>query len=132
MVICATLLFAAENPWAKVTELKNRTELRVFKKGVTEPVNAVFFEATDDRLIAVVKNAQVSFAKDEIDRIDARPAATGKKKIATESKSKTEPPDTTPRPPHGVDVPRDSWSSGVSIGGGKADFETIYRRQSAR
>jgi hypothetical protein len=136
-VICASLLFGTalfgkDDPWAKVTELRNRAELRIYKKGVAEPVNAVFFEATDERLIAVVKNAQVSFAKEDIDRVDARPAAAGKKKVAAETKVKTDTPDTTPRPPHGVDVPRDSWSGGVSFGGSKADFETIYRRQSAK
>lgn len=126
----ASLLFGADNPWTKVQELKSRAELRIYKKGVAEPVNAVFFEATDDKVIVVVKNAQVAIAKDDIDRLDARPAGKTARTVTREAKvTPGTPPDTAPQPPHGVDVPKDSWSTGMSIGGGsKPDFETIYKR----
>jgi hypothetical protein len=132
VLLLAAGLFAVENPWSRVQELKNRAELRIYRKGVAEPVNALFCGVTDDVLIAVVRNAQVSFAKNEIDRLDARPASAAKRTVKPESKVKTEMPDGTPHPQRGLEVPRDSWSGGVSFGSDKPDFETICRRQSAK
>jgi hypothetical protein len=54
-----------------VKELKSRAELRIYKKGAREPINATFDDATDDRLIVVVKNEQVAIPKEDIDRLDA-------------------------------------------------------------
>jgi len=48
---------AVEKSWDKLKELKSGTELRIYKKGV--PILAVMDEATDDRLLVVVKNEQV-------------------------------------------------------------------------
>jgi hypothetical protein len=123
LAVCT--LGAADNPWLSVQHLKSRQELRVYKKGSSEPVNAVFADANEDRLIVVVKNKEVAIPRQEIDRIDARPAA--KTPVTRETTEKTVDPDYRPRPPHGDDVPGSSVGSNISFGG-KGAFETIYRR----
>ena len=120
-------VFAADDPWTKVRELKSGTELRVFKKGSTQPVLAKMDELTDDNLVVVVKNEQVAIARNQIDRIDYRPPQPGGR-VTAKSETKATDPDTTPGPPgHGSRTPGTSTSSGLVIGS-KPDFETIYRR----
>jgi hypothetical protein len=69
------VLSGADNPWAKVQELKSRSELRIYKKGAREPLMATLDEVTEDRILIVVKNEQMSVPKDDIDRLDARAAS---------------------------------------------------------
>ena len=126
-LLAAITAFAADDPWAKVRELKSGTELRIYKKGVTQPVLAKSDELTDDNLVVVVKNEQVAIARDQIDRIDYRPIKPGGR-LTTETKTKTTEPDTSPRPPgFGSTVPGTSTSTSVGIGS-KPDFELIYKR----
>ncbi len=125
--LAAAVIFAADDPWKKVSELKGGTELRVFKKGSAQPVLARMDELTADNLVVVVKNEQVAIARDQIDRIDYRPAQKAGR-VTAKSETKATEPDLTPGPPgHGSRVPGTSTSSGLSIGS-KPDFETIYRR----
>ena len=126
-LLAAMTAFAADDPWAKVRDLKGGTELRIYKKGTAQPVLAKSDDVTDDNLIVVVKNEQVAIPKDQIDRIDYRPTKPGGR-LTTETKSTPTEPDTTPGPPgHGSRVPGTSTSTNVGIGS-KPDFELIYRR----
>ena len=131
LAFAAFAAFAAENSWDKVRDLKTGTELRIFKKGTHQPVVGTMDEANDDRLIAVVKNEQVAIQKDDIDRIDYRPA--GKTRPVKETR--TTQSDSTQTTPVGP-VPQGTragptTSTSTSFGGGsKPDFETIYRRTS--
>jgi len=128
----ALLAFAADNPWAKVKDLKTGTELRIFKIKAKQPILAKMDELTDESLVVIVKNEQTAIPKEEIDRIDYRPPQTGSR-VTKESKTTTTtdlPEPVGPRPTPGASVPGMSSSSGVSVGS-KPDFETIYRRTSA-
>ncbi len=118
---------AADTSWTRVKELKSRAELRIYKKGAREPINATFDDANDDRLIVVVKNEQVAIPKEDIDRLDARAAATPRK-VNVEKTEKITDPDPVPSPRSQAPIPGESTSSNVSFGGSKSDFETIYRR----
>lgn len=40
-------LLGADSSWTKVKELKSRAELRIYKKGAHEPINATFDDAND-------------------------------------------------------------------------------------
>ena len=123
----AALLLGADN-WTKVQDLKSHSELRVYKKGVREPINATFDEANEERIVVVVKNRQIAIPKEEIDRIDARPAKTPRKVNVDSTVTQTDP-DLRPHPNPGIPVPGTSSSSNVSFGGGdRPGFETIYRR----
>ena len=114
------------DPWEKVRNLKTGTELRIFKRGVTQPVIAESGDLTEKNLIVVVKNSQIAIAREQIDRIEARP--TGRSRIRTESKTETlHPGDGEPPRAFGRSGPLTSTSSGVTFGG-KPPFETIYRR----
>lgn len=121
-----------DDQWAAVKKLKSGTEIRVFKIGAAQPVLAKAGDATDDKLIIVVKNAQTAIDRNAIDRIDARPAA-GKRATVTSTATSNEP---TAQAVDGVrpenyPKPGSSYSSGISMGS-KPDFETIYKRRAGK
>ena len=131
LLTTAALAFGADNPWAKVKDLKTGTEIRVYKVGGKQPIVAKMDELTDESLIVVLKNEQKAIARDEIERIDARPAPTGSRVIKETKTTSDLPEPVGPRPtPGGSSVPGTSSSSGVYTSG-KPDFETIYRRTAA-
>jgi cell division protein FtsN len=86
-------------------------------------------EANDERLVVVIKNEQQAIQKDDIDRIDFRPAT--KSKIAKETRtSQTDSTQTSsvgPQPRGSQPGPSTSTTTSIS-GAPKPDFETIYRR----
>lgn len=126
-ILTATSTITAAEDWARVRALKSGTEIRIHQKGVDKPVHAKMDEADADRILVVVKNEQRAIARDEIDRIDARPGAPVAR-ITNDTKATTgsEESRKTMRTP--LERPRTgSLSSGVSIGG-KPDFEVVYRR----
>jgi hypothetical protein len=132
LLLTAAALLGADNPWTKVQELKSGSELRIYKKGSMQPVIATFDEANEERVIIVVKNVQTAVPKEDIERIDARPAAQKTRKINSESTAKTTNPDYTDTGSHSVPVPGTSYSSSVGMSGSpRPDFETIYRRPMA-
>jgi hypothetical protein len=120
MVLACLVGFAAGDDWAKVKALKTGAELRVFKKGSTQPISAQMGDLTDDNLIVIVKKTETAIPKDQIDRIDARPPAGSR--VTKE---------TTMKDDVGSDgSPKSSMSTNYSVGG-KPDFEMVYRRSSA-
>jgi hypothetical protein len=123
----ALTLFAADNPWDKVRELKTGTELRILKKGSRQPVIGSMDEANDERIVVVIKNEELAIQKDEIDRIDCRPAT--KSRVSKETRVTQS--DSTQTPPVGPQGSQNgpSTSTTTSYGGAsKPDFVTIYRR----
>ena len=131
LVLAAITILAADNPWSKVRELKSGSELRIYKKGASQPIIATMDEANDERLIALVKNEQLAFAKADIDRIDARPETKGGRMIKTTTSTNTELHDKVAAPgPQGQMGPSSSTSTSFS-NRPKPDFETIYRRVAA-
>jgi len=127
--LAALTVFAAENSWKKVCDLKTGVELRIIKKGARQPILGTMDEANDERIIVVVKNEEIAIQKDDIDRIDYRPA--GKAKATKETRTtQTDSSQTTPAGPAGQGAapgPSTSTSTTYSTGS-KPDFETIYRR----
>ncbi len=120
----------ADDPWAKVRALKSGTDLRIYKKGVSQPLNVKMGDLTDDNLVVINKNEQVAIARDAISRIDARPI--GKQRVTTETKVSTK--DVTGDPKAAIPAPGSSGagsttstSTGFTVGS-KNDFETVYRR----
>jgi len=121
---------AADDPWDKVVNLKHGAEIRIYKKGAKEPLVAKFDEADAERVLIVSKDSQMAVAKDDMERLDARPQPkTPPRKSSTSTTGKTTDPDYTPHPNAGVPVPGTSYGSSVSLGSGKAEFETVYRRR---
>ena len=112
--------FGAGDDWAKVKALKTGAELRVFKKGSTQPISAVMADLTDDNLIVLVKKTESAIPRDQVDRIDARPSTGSRVTKETTTKDSV--------------GPDGSQTSGMSTGysfSGKPDFETVYRRSPA-
>jgi hypothetical protein len=126
--------YGADNPWNKVKELKTGTELRIYKTGAKQPILAMMDEATDDRLVIVVKKEQMAIDKDEIDRIDFRSPKSGGSRVTKDTRTTLDPPGQVAGPaPRGGGSsggPTTNSSSSVNFGS-KPDFETIYRRSSA-
>ena len=125
LLLAAMTVFAADDPWAKVRGLKSGTELRIYKKGSPQPVLAKMDQLTDENLVVLVKTEQIAIARDQIDRVDYRPA---KPRVSTETKTTTTDPDTRPAPPgYGSRTPGTSTSTSVGVGS-RPDFEEVYRR----
>jgi hypothetical protein len=126
LLLSAAALFAADDSWNKVKELKSGTEIRILKRGAAKPIEGKIDEAHDDNVVVVLKNEQVAIAKEDIDRLDYRPKGS---RITRNEGAKDTPPDTTPPVgmDHGANVPGKSYNSGLSIGS-KPDYETVYRR----
>jgi hypothetical protein len=126
----ALLAFGADDTWDKVRELSTGQELRIQQKGVTKPILAEMAEATEERIVVVVKNEQLAIPNENIDRIEARPK--GGSRISKESKVTTRGPGNPEagsyRPGGPSSAPSQSVNSGMTIGG-KPAFETVYRRQ---
>jgi hypothetical protein len=132
LLLAAATAFAADDPWAKVKELKSGTEIRVLKKGSMQPVLGKIDEANDESLILVVKNEQIAIPKIQIDRLDYRPPQPGGR-IVKESKTKVEDANTAQEPRAGMNgtgVGPGYSTSTVFSPQGKPDFESIYRRPS--
>jgi hypothetical protein len=91
------MLFATDNPWAKVIAIPNRSELRVYQKGVPNAIAATLADATEERIVVVTKNRQMMIAKEDIEGIDARPIEPKKMPEATTTQT-TADPDLAPRP----------------------------------
>ncbi|MGD0868147.1 MAG: hypothetical protein ABSB88_01245 [Bryobacteraceae bacterium] len=130
LLVAVASAWAADDAWSKVKALKTGTELRVYKKGSMQPILAQMDELTDNNLVVIVKKTQTAIARDEIDRIDARPQAG--RRVTTETTTKETVPDAKsaseqPSPGRGPDVPGTSTSTNVSLGS-KPDFELVYRR----
>ena len=125
-------LFAADDEWTKVRQLKTGTELRIVKRKSSQPILAIMDEAGEDNLVAVIKNEQVSIPKDEIERIDYRPKQTGGRATKeTKTTSTQEAPDARQGPPKATHGGGDSTSYSTNYSWGKPDFETVYRRKAA-
>jgi hypothetical protein len=121
--------FCADDPWAKVRELKSGTEIRIFKKGSMQPILARMDEATGDSLIVVVKNEQVAIPRELVDRLDYRPPQPGGR-VKKETISKVETPEMRAgEAPSPREVPGQTTTTSTNyVVGSKPDFETIYRR----
>jgi hypothetical protein len=119
---------AADDPWKKVKELKTGVEIRVLKHGSMQAVIGTMDEATDERLVLVVKAEQTSIPREQIDRLDYRPPQPGGR-FVRESKSEMKDPDaksTVPYTPGGT-APSQSNTTTVYVHQ-KPEFETIYRK----
>ena len=131
LLFCAAFVaFAADDPWAKVKELKTGTELRVYKKGAAQPLLVQMDELTDDNLVVIDKKKQTAIARDQIERVDYRPS--GKSRVTRETTTKVtdsvgDPKAVIPSPHPDTPGSTTSTSSNVSFGS-KPDFETIYKR----
>lgn len=123
--------FAADDPWAKLREVKSGNEIKVWKKGATQPVLAKFDDLTEEHLLVVLKDKQSAIPRDEIDRVDARPSQkrtiTKETKVSNDVTNPQAPKPPSPYNSNPAGGPSGSMSSGLNIGG-KPDFENVYRR----
>ena len=128
LLLAGVVAFGADDEWAKVKALKTGAEIRVFKKGSTQPILAQMDELTDDNLIVIVKKTQTAIPKDQIDRIDARPG--GGSRVTKETTTKETFPDSKAAAEAGPGTtpgPTTTTTTSVNMGS-KPDFETVYRR----
>ena len=129
LALAAATLFAADDPWAKVQALKSGTEIRVLKKGSTQPLIGKFDEADATRLLMVLKTEQIAVPKEQVDRLDYRPAAGSR--VTVNGKTVQNDPSAAREPRAGMNHESEggttSTTAGVNVGS-KPDFELLYRR----
>jgi hypothetical protein len=123
----AVAALAAENPWAKVMELKSGGEVRILKAGSPQPLLGTLDEAREDNVVVVVKNEEIAIPRDQILRLDYRTRQTGKHVTTKETRETETPPDPNAVSPRDRSTPSTSESTTYSFGS-KPDFRTIYRR----
>jgi hypothetical protein len=131
----AGLVSGADDPWAKVKELKTGAELKVYKRGAAQPLSVKLGELTEENLVVINKNQETAIPRDEIDRIEARAAGrtrtitdtqTAEKNAATDPRSNIPGPNSPPGAMHAATT---TTSSGVTWS--KEGFETVYRKTAA-
>jgi len=133
VIFAALVTMGADDPWAKVKELKSGSDLKIWKRGASQPVDAKYDDVTEEKLIVVLKNEQVGLDKSEIDRIDARaPSKRPKPTVESKTTREVQVSDRSAAPPRSmkeaqVGGPSTSTSSTVSWGD-RPGFETVYRR----
>lgn len=130
--LCAVAAFAAGDEWQKVQDLKSGSEIRIYRKGERQPLSAVFSEASAERVVVIVKNAQSAIAKDDIDRLDARPSGKSAPRVTSQTTTKNTDPDYTIPPTNGVPVPGSSSSTSYNVGSSKPAFATVYVRPATK
>jgi hypothetical protein len=136
LVLAAGLVaVGADDPWAKVKDLKSGSELKLWKKGTSQPIDAIYDDLGEEKLLVVVKNEQMSIPREGIDRIDAR-ASTKKDKPKVESTVQRDinnpsPVAAPPRDQKSRSIPGDTTSASTSVSWSKSNFETVYRRMPA-
>ena len=132
ILLCAAVALGADDPWAKVKELKTGAELKVYKRGAAQPLSVKLGELTEENLVVINKNQETAIPRDEIDRIEARAAGrtrtitdtqTAEKNAATDPRSNIPGPNS---PPGAMHAPSTTTSSGVTWT--SQPFETIYHR----
>ena len=133
LILCAAALaYGADDPWAKVKEVKTGAELRVYKRGAVQPLTVKMDELTDQNLVVIDKKSQLAIPRDQIERIEARPSGRTRTVTNTqtaEQNAATDPRSTIPgpnQPPGAVHASTTTTASGVTWT--KQDFETIYRK----
>ena len=133
VLLAALVAIGADDPWAKVKELKSGSEMKIWKRGASQPVDAKYDDLTEEKLLVVVKNEQAGIDKDAIDRIDARaPSKRPKPTVENKVSRDVQLSDRSAAPPRSmkesqVGGPSTSTSSTVSWGD-RPGFETVYRR----
>lgn len=118
--------------WDKVRRLPTGAELRIYKRGASQPLQAEMDEADEERIVVILRNTQSAIAKSEIDRIDSRPK--GGSRATRETRTETQSIDPNlgrPQTP-GNRPPGPSGSSSSSLTFGRPAFETVYRRRAAQ
>ena len=124
------LAWGSDDAWAKLREVKSGAELRVYKIGSAQPLLVKMGELTDEHLVIIEKNKQTAIARDQIDRVEARP--TTKRTVSKETKvtdNTNDPKNVIPSPAQqGTHGPNTSTSTTAGMSFDKPPFETVYRR----
>ena len=129
LLLAAVAAFADEDPWAKVSQLKAGSELRIYKTHEKRPLTAVLDEVRPDSVVVVVKNSQVSIPKSRIERIDSREHSARRVDMETRKNVGT-PEEVATGRSKDSNLPPGSTSSGIRIHS-KPEFETVYKRAPA-
>ncbi|MBI2685010.1 MAG: hypothetical protein HYX27_01745 [Acidobacteria bacterium] len=122
--------FAADDGWGKVKAVPNGTEVRVTKIGARFGVIANVYEVTDESIIVTTKTEQISFAKDQIVKIESRPFASTSRVTRSSTVDNTPLNREAARPtpgPSRTPGPSGSASSGLHVSGKEA-FNLVWTR----
>ena len=65
LLLTGLVAFGAGDDWAKVKALKTGSELRVYKKGSTQPITAQMDELTDDNLVVIVSSLRLHLKRSD-------------------------------------------------------------------
>lgn len=123
---------ADDDAWAKLRDVKSGAEIRVYKIGAAQPLTVKMGELTDENLVIINKDKQTAIARDQLERVEARPAGKGRTMTSTTKTTDSvgDPKAVIPGPDQqGTPGPRTSTSTSSSVTLDKPAFEVVYRRQ---
>lgn len=133
ILMLAALAGWGADDWIKVRSLQSGTDLKIWRTGSKQVLEAKMDEANDERLLVATKNEQLSIPKDEIERIDKRepkapkgPKMETRRTITTRSEVPGTDPNKINRPARPGTMPENSVSSSATWG--SSGFETVYRK----
>jgi hypothetical protein len=111
--LLACVLAWAADDWQKVRDLASNSEVRVYQKDSTKPLDGKTSGATDRKLILTTKNAVLSINKADIDRVDYHPP---RKMVRTDTSESNN------------DGSSNSQSASTSYSWSREGWQTIYQR----
>ena len=133
LLTAVVVAFGADDPWAKVRELKSGTELRIYKRGTAEPVMATMQEATEERVVILLKRELTSVRRVDIDRLDQRPRT--RQRVTTQTSAVIRAAGNPARSEERIGssaTPSSTSTMGTLTINSKPEFETVYRRPPSR
>ena len=137
MVRTLLFLFAAvaaasgdEDPWMKVRKVESGSEVRIYKTGKKKPVEGKFERASGESVVVLLKDAQVSIPKEQVERVDWRPVRSGSGVAMETARNVGSKEDSITGRSKNSKLPPQSTATGIKIRPW-VGYETIYRRAEA-
>lgn len=127
LLMTAAAAFGEEDPWAKLRGLESGSELRIYKIGAKQPINARLDEVKQESILIATDKEQMAVPKSEIERVDRR-IAPATSRVAVEARRVVGTHESTVSAA-GADrsAPPLSTLAGIKIKS-QQDFEIVYQR----
>jgi hypothetical protein len=130
----ACLLFAAMalagegDCWDKMRELASGGQLRIYQAGAKRPLTATLDRVSDEALIVVHKDKQISIPRERVERVDWRPGNSGNRVTGEARRNIGSRESAVTGRSKDSSLPANSTSAGIRIEG-PPGFRTVYRRR---
>ena len=116
-----------EDPWMRVRKLESGSDVRVYKSGKKKPVEGKFERASEESVVLLLKDAQVSIPKEQVERVDWRPVREGSGVAMETTRNVGTKEESITGRSKGSTLPARSTATGIKIRPW-VGYEPVYRR----